>query len=653
MDKKKRIILIILALLILCVGTTLAYIIAQLQDSATGNASVTSDTVDLLKFEISKDITLNPTQFNVVEGGSDLSDSAVGSAILRANSINDNATYNYYVYFQINSNNYIYTTDYEKPEIILTITGPTGSPITSVDGLTYVESLGGFDITTKSGLFKIAELYEIVSNSSTQDTIQDWTFTVTFINLDTNQAENGGKTLEAEIILSKEPRYTLANYIIENVYVEDGVNNLYYHDGNGNYENAELEAGDNSYRYSGGDYEIADEYSEKYATMSIMLENLTNLAYYLDGNSFLMNDENFELKLITAVSQKYCNLYNCNYEEIIDAVINDTNTELKETFELYLEELINSGELQTVWGFTYNNSIFVPYYDKYDVNSGDAVLNEDYDDDIAVQLRKDGYLKPAIDNYLCYGTDELICPNSSLYRIIGIFNGQVKIIKADYATVEELGMNGSFYNKDSKFSYGLYRWINEEDKDFYINGLWSKSELNLINLNTNFINYLNSIDSKWTQIIDENNWHTETIPENLISQSGYYLNDVKTTYKYEIGENSDNLLYKDKIGLMYISDYGYSLSPIHWSKNLGYDLSNNYFAIGDKTWLNLGLSEWTISVLETYPQNSYIISGVIGFINAVSNYTNQFYVRPVFYLKSNVVFSSGDGSIDNPYRIQI
>ena len=251
LDAKKRIVLIIIAVLLLCVGTTLAYIIAQLSTGASENVNLSSDTVDNLQFNVDKEIVLNPNQFNVVEGGNNLTDTAVGTASLIANSTNDIATYNYYVYFQINSNNYIYTTTDQKPEIILTITDPTGSPVTSVNGLTYVESLGGFDITTKSGLYTIAEEYLITSNSSTTDTVQDWTFTVSFINLDTNQYENGGKTLEGEIILSKEPRYTLASYIIENVYTEDGVNGLYYHDGEGTYTNADQEAGDNSYRYSG------------------------------------------------------------------------------------------------------------------------------------------------------------------------------------------------------------------------------------------------------------------------------------------------------------------------------------------------------------------------------------------------------------------
>ena len=32
-------------------------------------------------------------------------------------------------------------------------------------------------------------------------------------------------------------------------------------------------------------------------------------------------------------------------------------------------------------------------------------------------------------NYVCFGSDEETCPNDNLYRIIGVFDGQVKLIK--------------------------------------------------------------------------------------------------------------------------------------------------------------------------------------------------------------------------------
>ena len=206
-DKKKRLIIIV-SVLVVFIGVTLAYVVGQISDGAIGNANVTADTTDNLQFSVDKDISLNPTQFNVPVGGGGLSDTAIGTATLLANSTNNNATYDYFVYFQIDFNNYIYTTVDNKPEIVLTITDPTGQPVTSVDGLSYVtvnnsdgSEVRGFDITTKSGLFNITSNYEITSKSSITATKQDWTFTVTFINLDTNQTENGGNTIQAKIVL--------------------------------------------------------------------------------------------------------------------------------------------------------------------------------------------------------------------------------------------------------------------------------------------------------------------------------------------------------------------------------------------------------------------------------------------------------------------
>ena len=48
------------------------------------------------------------------------------------------------------------------------------------------------------------------------------------------------------------------------------------------------------------------------------------------------------------------------------------------------------------------------------------------------------------DNYVCFGSDESTCPTDNLYRIIGVFDGKVKLIKADYATSALLGTDGDY-----------------------------------------------------------------------------------------------------------------------------------------------------------------------------------------------------------------
>ena len=255
MDKKKRLITMVVTLLVLTIGVTFAYFMARTGEGKQAGTTITTGTVDDLKFNVSKEnLSLNINQFNFASGSGNLSDNVTATASLKANSTKNTAKYNYYVYFQIESNDYVYTTTDKKPEIVLSITGPNGE-ITNVDGLTYVSATNadgtivkGFDITeSKPSFIKIADSYEISSSSSTNYTNQEWLFTVTFINLDTNQVGNQNKNLTGKVLMQQEEiKPTLAVYIISQYTGTQGENGIYYHDAN-----LTNGANDNSYRYAG------------------------------------------------------------------------------------------------------------------------------------------------------------------------------------------------------------------------------------------------------------------------------------------------------------------------------------------------------------------------------------------------------------------
>lgn len=208
MSDKKRYMLTIVSILILVIGVTFAYLAARVSDGTLSKLNLSADNVDDFKFSVDKDIALTATQFNLTSGGGNLSDETIATASLKANGTKKTATYNYYVYFAIKSNGFTYTTEDKKPEIILTVTGPNGE-ITGIEGLTYYDGtttngVKGFDITSESSTYAIAENQEITSNSNTNYTNHEYTFKVTFINLDTNQVDNQGKTLTAEAIIQKD-----------------------------------------------------------------------------------------------------------------------------------------------------------------------------------------------------------------------------------------------------------------------------------------------------------------------------------------------------------------------------------------------------------------------------------------------------------------
>ena len=204
---KSYIIIAVVVLLIIAVGFTVAYFQAQVGSGATANVTVTTKTTDVLTFSKGNDISITATQANFYNGAGNLNGSTTATATLLADNDTNSATQNYNVYFNITGNNFEYTTaPTNTPELLLTVTNPSNQAVTSISGLTYttVNGVSGFDITNKRGLIQIASNYSITSNSSSTATNQTWNFTVTFVNLNSDQQLNTGKYMTAKAVIQKE-----------------------------------------------------------------------------------------------------------------------------------------------------------------------------------------------------------------------------------------------------------------------------------------------------------------------------------------------------------------------------------------------------------------------------------------------------------------
>ena len=253
-NKKNTVLLTVIAIvtLLLCIiGATFAYFQAQGGTSVNANVNVITNTTDNLSFFVGSPINFTINQENFGLGDGNQSGSTTARATLTANNATNNATANYYIYLDIANNDFVYTTEDNQAEMLLKITTPDGSELDTLGDYNYVTSgeETGFDITTASGLITIADNYEIVSTGTVT---QEWKVEIIFVNLDSDQNENTGKSFSAELIIQKEPMTTsLGNFAtyITNLYTTDGTNGLYLHDGNGTY--GAQEAGDGSYRYAG------------------------------------------------------------------------------------------------------------------------------------------------------------------------------------------------------------------------------------------------------------------------------------------------------------------------------------------------------------------------------------------------------------------
>ena len=265
MEKKKTIITIsaTLALILLVATATYAYFEADLGNNKEVDVTVsTVPQTDLLSFSVGDPLALQADETSFVKGGDSASDTTNVKALLTANRDTKNATKYYYVYLLISGNEFIYTQDTNTPELILTITKPDGTELTTLDGLTYKTvtdgkgaTIKGFDITTKKGLITIANNKKITTTSTIEE---QWNVVVTLVNYNVNQIDNLGKTFISKLLIQQDeyPRNMVTECqglsLSSCVKAMKGIDTtLYYHDStltNG--------AGDNSYRYAGTDNEV-------------------------------------------------------------------------------------------------------------------------------------------------------------------------------------------------------------------------------------------------------------------------------------------------------------------------------------------------------------------------------------------------------------
>lgn len=194
------------------------------------------------------------------------------------------------------------------------------------------------------------------------------------------------------------------------------------------------------------------------------------------------------------------------------------------------------------------------------------------------------------------------------YRMIGIIDGKIKVIDTSYKEMEYNDiLNNSYENTTIKES------LNNEY---------------LITLNENIRN-----------LLDESNWYINSIVRN-------YSNVDELTDE-EISDKKNGKYVTDKIGLPYISDYIYAYDST--DSEYGKKISKTYnWFFQDNIWFITRVNYNNKMDMEYYEYVFYLKND--GSID-VSLVTEAKNVTPCFYLKSNIKYISGTGSLVDPYII--
>ena len=643
MEKNKTKIVTIaslLALVILIIGATYAYFVAQTGEGSQTDIRINANTVDTLTFETGDPIAITLDQENFAQGTGNQTGSTFAKAMLTANNKTNTATENYYLYLNISDNTFTYTQDEDTPEILFTITDTNNNEITSINGLTYKTvtdgngtTLKGFDITNQSGLITIFDNREITTTSSITE---EWNVTITYVNYNYNQSANAGKSFGANLIIQQKKIPSILSDVCN-----DGDNlancittlssksipsttKIYYHDStlaNG--------AGDNSYRYSGAHGHPA-YYSCKYDgndVININTEEInksqkgdcSKVYKIVSGTKTYYYDKNFGNYFYTTISVKW------------DSVNNKCLTSTDEQVQDWDRNVITEESKCTGIAYQYLNDANY-YVGIEEVGAGEETL-------VTPE-------KSIVNNFVCFGSTESPCPTDNLYRIIGVIDGKVKLIKYNYATSDLLGTDGDYGDYgDTYANMALYYWNYKATNEN--TNTWSTSLLNKTNLNTNFIN---NIGSDWSNKIATTTWKVggntwENIVEVVPSEA--YQNEIVNP---DASNSTDNATeYQAKIGLMYVSDYGYAASPESWTL-----IMNDYEKVVGNNWMYMGGNEWTISREADISFMAYYVQ-VRGIVSDIGVGVGEMYynlaVRPVFNLEPSIAYKSGSGTQSDPIII--
>ena len=278
--------------------------------------------------------------------------------------------------------------------------------------------------------------------------------------------------------------------------------------------------------------------------------------------------------------------------------------------------------------------------------SENGLVKDDTEDENIRYAGSDKVVK----NYVSFDGD--------VWRIIGIVDGKVKLVKND--SIGTYSWDSSTSDMYGGYGYNIWETIEGQTK---ADGT-TKADLNIL-LNegyyggtypsTCYAGQNNTIKDCPTEYI--NSTLKTMVDENAIWYLGGHNSSSiqpKEMYGYERGTtiysgHTDiaKTEWTGAVGLIYPSDYGYAADRTQCTEKLG-NYSNT--TCKNNNWLYKNAWYWTLSPLSSSSYSVFDVSSN-GNVNGSSAYYS-FGVVPAVYLKSNILIESGDGSSSNPYILK-
>ena len=324
---------------------------------------------------------------------------------------------------------------------------------------------------------------------------------------------------------------------------------------------------------------------------------------------------------------------------------------------------IDVGEKTTYINNLYNNSTKTPVPNNsitYQYDTKNNLMQ-----DTAGNIR---YYGASPNNYIYFNCDSYPSTNCELWRIIGVFDGKIKLMRNSTIGLYSWDTSASSVNS----GYGVNEWSQADLMKLLNPGHESESVGGSLYYNSKSGTCYNNskyatTSCNFTSTGIKNDTTRNMIAETTWNLGGWNTPDIYSNVMYEkergttvISNPSDGITrattWTGKIALLYPSDYGYATDLSKCSQTLvNYDSNTDSYACRSNDWMysifKTNSYNWLLTSHSGYANTAFYVpsTGSVSYGNYRVSYARG--VAPVLYLGSDQDIVAGDGSQSNPYKL--
>ena len=290
-------------------------------------------------------------------------------------------------------------------------------------------------------------------------------------------------------------------------------------------------------------------------------------------------------------------------------------------------------------------------------------------------LKKDNTLDQNI-RYYGSNPNNYVSFNNELWRIIGVFGNNVKLVRSEslgslsWDSSDSSINKGNGINQWGESTYGDGSYYEGADLQVYLNKMYYGGDTTVTCYdgyqNSTITCPTNTLDRTAKLLIDKHTWSLGAIEMSIEDTISFYNAERGTANGKTCTSGNycnDSVIRTTKwtgyVALPYITDWAYASSESICETNIQTKDSSNLFVCKNNNWMQRSAWTWYLSPGVQSANANYVwtVSGngnvanyiMFGAMSKFAYYGSN--VAPSIYLKSSVLMKGGTGTSSDPYKL--